>query len=213
MIGVLPSQRKVKGDSAMKKDLVLAKCLLLSERRNKLIPIRLLVRPTMQRGKKIFGVGGDSRNLFFNKCKLYLVNNMNQLHKILVLLRTRILRPTILSNAGDFYCYNYSFFDGLDRGDTYFPETPTTTITDKTPKLEQLSIVAVDLSICEPSLSPSPIKRNRGDCPSTPVGKDSSKWVHFSEDSQTMLILLSSGSLFLLLGYPTFARNFCSYRN
>lgn len=57
-----------------------------------------------------------------------------------------------------------------------------TSITGTTPEVRQLIIKVVDFSTCEPTPSPSLIKRNHGYNPSTPIEEGSHNWDHLIED-------------------------------
>lgn len=70
-----------------------------------------------------------------------------------------------------------------------------TSITGTTPEVRQLIIKAVDFSTCEPTPSPSLIKRNHGDNPSTPIEEGSHNRDHLTEDA-------GSGALNTLFRIP-----------
>lgn len=61
------------------------------------------------------------------------------------------------------------------------PTTYATTISGVIPEVEQLTTKAVNLSVYEPSPSPSLVKKNLGDCSSTTVDGGSSKQARMSE--------------------------------
>lgn len=64
---------------------------------------------------------GESHS-FFNKCNLYLADNMNLLWKFLTLSKDQGYYDRLIgSNGGDFCCCRYSYSGGSDTSYNYFP--------------------------------------------------------------------------------------------
>lgn len=150
------------------------------------------------------------RGAFFNKCNTCLANNMGLLHKVLTFAKDLGLTTSVSGRVTVAFAVVVTFTLGVRVSTIIFgPTMVMTTISGMTPEVEQLAIKTYDFSARDPSLFPSPIKRNSCNNSSTPVEACSPKRTRFLEDtgSKALTHLFQLPDIFHLI-YRAPQRNF-----